>query len=192
METSEKLDCFAKDHAPKLHYAILYFINRMPGKLNRSTLSKHLYYSDGHFYQKYQRKITEMNYLHVEGMPVPRFFNELIHWMVKEKEIEIIPDIVKEVTDAEPITVIKGLSFHPRMPYDLSIFSKEEKKVLHSVASLLNGQTLLETRYFPNLYQAYVQTGMFEVIAFHVFPDGIRPHLSWKAWAGKIFRLMME
>lgn len=193
IDTSEKKNvCEFTGSLPKLRNSILFFINRIPGKLNRASLCKHIYYGDGHFFQKYQKKITENDYLHVEGMPIPRSFNELIHCMVEAKELEIIPDIVTEITESEPITVLKGLTFHALAPADMDIFTREEKKVLNSVASLLNGQLALETRYFPNLYQTYVQTGLFETIPFYDLPDGNRPHLSWKAWADKIFRLMME
>lgn len=192
-KTSEKRNsCSSIIETPKLRNAILFFIDKIPGKLNRASLCKHLYYGDGHYYQKYHKKITENEYLHVEGMPIPRSFNELINCMVKEKELEIIPDIVTEITESEPITVLKGLTFHALKKPDLDVFTREEKKVLNSVASLLNGQLSLETRYFPNLYQTYVQTGLFETIPFYDLPDGNRPHLSWKAWADKIFRLMME
>jgi len=177
---------------PKLRAAILFFINKIPEKLNRISLCKHLYYADGHFFQKYSRLITEIQYLHIEGSPQPAMFNEIMHSMVMENDIEITPLLVKERGPTGSMFVLKGLTFKAiKKPPD--IFSREEIKVLNSVAMVFKGDMSLETRYYPNLYQHYTQTGLYEMITLLPLPDdGMRPHLSWKAWASKIFKLMWE
>ena len=68
----------AYNSSPRLRACILQFLRRLPGKLNRISLCKHLYYMDGHFFQKFGRTITEFPYLHIEGSPQPVFFNEVI------------------------------------------------------------------------------------------------------------------
>jgi len=177
---------------PKLRAAILFFINKIPGKLNRVSLCKHLYYADGHFFQKYSRLITEIQYLHIEGSPQPVMFNEIMHTMVAEKDIEITPLLVKERGPNGPMILLKGLTYKANIETP-NIFSREEMKVLNSVAMVFKGDLSLETRYYPNLYQHYTQTGLYEMITLLPLPDdGKRPHLSWKGWANKIFKLMWQ
>ena len=177
--------------APKLRSAILFFIHKIPEKLNRVTLCKHLYYSDGHYFQKYGKMITELDYLHIEGSPQPLLFNEIMHEMVLSKEVEVIPQVVSVNSDDGPIMVLKGMVYDNLVDSQYA-FSREEKKVLNSVALLFQGDLSLETRYYPNLYQQYTQTGLYEKIEQKELPKGRRPHLSWKAWANKIFRLKWQ
>ncbi|MDH4200486.1 MAG: Panacea domain-containing protein [Spirochaetia bacterium] len=177
---------------PKLRAAILFFINRIPEKLNRISLCKHLYYSDGHYFQKYSKQITEIEYLHIEGSPQPVMFNEVMHTMLVEKDIEITPLLVKEKGSNGPMILLKGMTYKA-LSKAPDVFSREEMKVLNSMAMLFNGDLSLETRYYPNLYQYYAQTGLYEIITFLPLPDdGKRPHLRWKAWANKIFKLMWQ
>ena len=177
--------------APRLRSAILYFIARIPQKLTRVALCKLLYYADGHFFQKYQRTITENPYLHIEGSPMPLFFNEIMHDMINAGQIEVIPHVVTEMNDNQPIMVLKGLVYKALVDSN-DKFQKPEKKVLSSVASVFQSDLSLETRYYPNLYQGYAQTDLYKQIVFEVLPEGKRPKLSFKAWAGKIFHLKMQ
>lgn len=175
----------------RLRAAVLFFIAKIPDRLDRVRLCKHLFYSDGHFFQKTARTITGTEYLHIEGSPQPVCFNELLHDMVAKKEITVIPQLVTEQSETGPIMVLKGMGYKAeKKPPEL--FSREEKKVLNSIALLFNGDLTLETRYYPNLYQQYAQTGLYEVIRFKPLPEGGRPHLIWKAWANKVFRLLWE
>lgn len=177
---------------PKLRAAILFFIDKIPEKLNRVSLCKQLYYADGHFFQKYSRLITEIQYLHIEGSPQPVMFNEVMHTMVTENDIEITPLLVKERGPSGPMLVLKGLTYKAKKKVP-DIFTREEIKVLNSVAMVFKGDLSLETRYYPNLYQHYTQTGLYEMITLLPLPDeGKRPHLSWKGWANKIFKLMWQ
>lgn len=177
---------------PKLRAAILFFITRIPEKLNRVSLCKHLYYADGHFFQKYARQITENEYLHIEGSPQPVLFNEIMHTMVSEKEVEVIPLLVRKRGQTGNMVILKGLTYKANIEIP-DVFTREELKVLNSIAMLFKGDLSLETRYYPNLYQYYTQTGLYEIIMLQPLPDeGKRPHLSWKAWANKIFKLMWQ
>jgi len=179
------------NEAPKLRSAILHFLSKIPKKLNRVTLCKHLYYADGHYFQKYGEGITELDYLHIEGSPQPLLFNEIMHEMVLNNEVEVIPQVVTENSDNGPIMVLKGMVYDNLVDPQY-VFTREEKKVLNSVALLFQGDLSLETRYYPNLYQQYTQTGLYEKIEPKKLPQGTRPHLSWKAWANKIFRLKWQ
>ncbi len=191
-ETEKQKSLNEENAAPKLRAAILFFIHKIPGKLNRITLCKHLYYADGHYFQKYSRTITEFDYLHIEGSPQPLLFNEIMHDMVMNGEVEVIPQLEKEKNGDEEIMVLKGMSFHSTVKPPVEIFSKEEKKVLNSIAFLFKGNLTLETRYYPNLYQEYTQTALYKKIPFEPLPEGKRPHLQWKGWANKIFRLLWQ
>ncbi len=176
---------------PKLRAAILFFLKRIPDKLNRISLCKHLYYADGHYFQKRGKAICELPYLHIEGSPQPQFFNEICMKMISKGELEVVPSVATEVRDGKPLIVLKGLVFRG-IAEPPAVFSRDEQKVLNSVAATLAGDLSLETRYFPHLYQHYAGTGLFEVIPHMHFPEGRRPHLSWKAWARKVFRLMWQ
>ncbi|MDH5719923.1 MAG: Panacea domain-containing protein [Spirochaetia bacterium] len=181
----------AMPQALKLRAAVLFFINELPEKLDRIKLCKHLFYADGHYFQKYSKPITELPYLHVEGSPQPVFFNEIFHLMLAKGEIEVVPNIEKENSSEGRPLVMKGFVYKTSILFE-DLFSRDEKKVLKSIASLLKGSMMLETRYFPNLYQNYVQTPLYETIYFKELPAGKRPHLLWKAWAKKVFRLLGE
>lgn len=193
MEESGKKKLDMEDHsAPKLRAAILFFINKIPNALNRVTLCKHLYYADGHYFQKYAKTITEFDYLHIEGGPQPMFFNEIMHDMVMREEIEIVPQLATEKKGSEKIMVLKGMTYKSDEKPPLELFTKEEIKVLKSIAFLFKGNLTLETRYYPNLYQEYTQTGLYKRIPIEPLPEGTRPHLQWKGWANKIFRLLWQ
>ncbi|MCS6985358.1 MAG: Panacea domain-containing protein [Leptospiraceae bacterium] len=179
------------EKTPRLRSAILFFLNRLPEKLNRSALCKYLYYADGHFYQKSGYPLFEVPFLHGEDAPEPLFINEIFHKMIQKGELEIVPFVKTVAHEGKPITVLQGMVLRTRQqPAD--IFTREEKKVLTSIALTLAGDLSLETRYFPQLYQHYTGTGLYELIPHMVFPKGRRPHLSFKAWARKIFRLMWQ
>ncbi|MCB1145747.1 MAG: hypothetical protein KDK38_03000 [Leptospiraceae bacterium] len=167
------------------------FLRRLPGKLNRISLCKHLYYMDGHFFQKFGRTITEFPYLHIEGSPQPVFFNEVIHSMVSRSEIEVTPQIETEVHGDRPHMVLRGLIFRSLVGSE-PVLHRDELKMIKSIAATLSGDMSLETRHFPNLYQLYAGTGLFEEISFMQFPDGRRPHLSWKSWGNRIFKLKWQ
>lgn len=179
------------ESVPKLRAAILFFLAKIPDRLNRVSLCKHLYYADGHYFQKKGKPIGEVLYHHIEGSPQPIFFNEVCMKMIEHGEIEVVPSVVTEVREGKPVIVLKGMSFRGMVQPTFE-FSRDEKKVLNSVAASLAGDLSLETRYFPHLYQHYAGTGLFEVIPYMHFPEGRRPHLSWKGWARKVFRLMWQ
>lgn len=179
------------DRAPKLRAAILFFIKKAPNALGRVSLCKQLYYADGHYYQKFSESITELDYLHIEGSPQPILFNELMHEMILNGDVEVTPQVVSKDTGKGAIMVLKGLSYKALVSTP-DVFTREEKKVLNSVALTFKGDLTLETRYYPNLYQQYTQTGLYEKIPLETLPDGMRPRLQWKAWADKVFRLLWQ
>lgn len=174
-----------------LEASILYFITRIPEKLNRISLCKHLYYADGHYFQKTGKTITSIEYLHIEGSPQPIFFNELLNKMIKSGKLAVIPKVVTEIRGGSPIMVLNGMAYRGIAEYD-PVFTRDQLKVLNSVSSMFRGDLSLETRYFPLLYQQYVQTGLYEEIQFQRIPGGVRPHLQWKAWARNFFRLKWQ
>ncbi|RME93321.1 MAG: hypothetical protein D6767_01245, partial [Candidatus Hydrogenedentota bacterium] len=135
--------------------------------------------------------ISGVPYLHIEGSPMPMFFNEIIHQMVLEKKIKVTPRIETESSEHGTLLVLKGLAYEALEKANMN-FPKSAKHVLSSVASLLGSDISLETRYFPNLYQKYAQTNLYEIIPFERLPGGKRPHLSWKSWGKRIFRLKWE
>lgn len=177
------------EEAIKMRAMIIFVLRKLPGKLNRVALCKNLFYAETHFFQKFGRTISGVDYFHIEASPVPRHFNELMSEMVNRKEVRVIPQVAPEVIDGKQIMVLKGMVFECDAPL-INVLSREELRVLRMVSSTLQNEMNLETRYFPQYYQHYVQTGLYEVIPNVKFPK--RPHLQFKAWSRKIYRLMWQ
>ncbi|MFZ5629008.1 MAG: hypothetical protein ACOY5B_07750 [Spirochaetota bacterium] len=174
---------------PRLRAMIIFILRKLPGKLNRVALCKNLFYSEMHYYQKVQKTISGLEYLHIEASPVPRHFNEIISEMVARKEIRVVPQVAPEVIEGKQIMVLRGMVFECDAPL-LNVLGREELRAVRMVSSTLQNEMNLETRYFPQYYQHYVQTGLYEVIPNVTFPK--RPHLQFKAWSRKIYRLMWQ
>lgn len=173
----------------KLRAMIIFILRKLPGKLNRVALCKNLYYSEMHFFQKFGKTISGVDYLHIEASPVPRHFNELIHEMVHRAELKVIPQVAPEVIEGRQIMVLRGMVFECEASL-LNVLSRDELRAVRMVSSTLQNEMNLETRFFPQYYQHYVQTGLYEVIPNVTFPK--RPHLQFKAWSRKIYRLMWQ
>lgn len=177
------------DDNVRLRAMIIFILRKLPDKLNRIALCKNLYYSEMHYYQKTGKAISGADYLHIEGSPVPRHFNEIIAEMVARREVTVVPQVAPEVIDGRQIMVLRGMVFQCAAPL-LSVLERNELRAVRMVSSTLQNEMNLETRYFPQYYQHYVQTGLYEVIPNVIFPK--RPHLQFKAWSRKIYRLMWE
>lgn len=173
----------------KLRAMIVFILRKLPGKLNRVALCKNLFYSEMHHFQKSGSTISGIDYLHIEASPVPRHFNELIAEMVARGEVRVVPHVAPEVIDGRQIMVLRGMVFESDAPL-LGVLSRDELRAVRMVSSTLQNEMNLETRYFPQYYQHYVQTGLYEVIPNVTFPK--RPHLQLKAWSRKIYRLMWQ
>lgn len=173
----------------KLRAMIIFILRKLSGKLNRVALCKNLYYAETHFFQKFGRTISGVDYLHIEASPVPRHFNELIAQMVADGDVRVVPHVAPEVIDGRQIMVLRGMVFECEAPL-VNALTRDELKAVRMVSSTLQNEMNLETRYFPQYYQHYVQTGLYEVIPNVAF--GKRPHLQFKAWNRKIYRLMWQ
>lgn len=184
-ETSSRL----YEAYPKLRAMVIFVLRRLPGKLNRVALCKILYYAEMLYFQKASTTISGLDFLHIESSPVPRFFSEIMSEMVARKEVRIVPQVAGEVIDGRQIMVLRGMVFECDAQL-LPVLSREELRALRAVATTLQNEMNLETRYFPQFYQHYVQAGLYEVIPFVVFPK--RPHLQFKAWSRKAYRLMFQ
>lgn len=173
----------------KLRAMIIFILRKLPGKLNRVALCKNLYYSEMHYFQKFGKGISGVDYLHIEASPVPRHFNEIIAEMVAQGEVRVVPHVAPEVIEGRQIMVLRGMVFESDAPL-LTVLDRNELRAVRMVSSTLQNEMNLETRYFPQYYQHYVQTGLYEIIPPVVFPK--RPHLQFKAWSRKIYRLMWQ
>ncbi|MBS0619458.1 MAG: hypothetical protein JSR44_14825 [Spirochaetes bacterium] len=177
------------ENQQKLRAMIIFILRKLPSKLNRIALCKNLYYSEMHYFQKTGKSISGVDYLHIEGSPMPRHFNEIMATMVESKEVRVVPQVAPEVIEGRQIMVLRGMVFECDAPL-VNALSREELRAVRMVSSTLQNEMNLETRYFPQYYQHYVQAGLFEVIPFIAFPK--RPHLKFKAWSRKIYRLMWQ
>ena len=127
--------------------------------------------------------------MHVEGSPQPMHFNEYLHMMILDKELSVVPQIETNISNGQPINTVKGITFETKLEANMSVFTNEEKKVLKSVAALLGGNMALETRHYSDLYQLYAQTDLYSEIVRPKYKGGGKAHLSFKAWASKVFKL---
>ena len=131
----------------KLRAMIVFVLRKLPGKLNRVALCKNLYYSEMHYYQRFGKTISGVDYLHIEASPVPRHFNELISEMVTRKEITVVPQVAPEVIDGRQIMVLRGMVFQCDAPL-LSVLTRVTAPVLRfltktSPAPLVSSATRL-------------------------------------------------
>jgi hypothetical protein len=177
------------DESDKLRAMIIFILRKLPGKLNRVALCKNLYYSEMHHFQKFGKTISGIDYFHIEASPVPRHFNEIMGEMVARGDVKVVPHVAPEVIDGRQIMVLRGMVFHTEAPL-IGVLGRDELRAVRMVSSTLQNEMNLETRYFPQYYQHYVQTGLYELIPNVTFPK--RPHLQFKAWSRKIYRLMWQ
>ena len=124
------------DEYEKLRAMIIFVLRKLPGKLNRVALCKNLYYSEMHHYQRTGKVISGADYLHIEGSPVPRHFNEIVSEMVARNEIRVVPQVAPEVIDGRQIMVLRGMVFECEAPL-LAVLERNELRAVRMVSSTL-------------------------------------------------------
>jgi uncharacterized phage-associated protein len=107
--------------SPKMVNTILFFLHEANNrKLGKVKLAKLLFFADLKAYKATNEPITGIDYLRMNLGPMPQGFDKVLDSMQRAKLIR------KGRRNQTP--------FLPAKPYDLSVFSETEQKVLRSVA----------------------------------------------------------
>lgn len=114
-------------HKKKYQNAVLYLCQELSGEVRgKKKLAKLLYFIDFDFYEKYEKSITGDTYKALSMGPVPSALVSVTEEMIKMKMLEIHKET--EFEGYLPTDIYRSL----QKP-DLSIFSKEEMRILKRV-----------------------------------------------------------
>jgi len=111
----------------KYKNVILFFANRIKnGTLGKLKIMKLLYFLDFDFFEKYDRSVTQDEYLRFEMGPVPRMAEKILKQM-NGKEIKIF---------RRKIGAGYNDQFHiePLKDFDIRLFTKEELMAMEEIA----------------------------------------------------------
>ncbi|MDF3819156.1 DUF4065 domain-containing protein [Leptospira sp. 96542] len=172
----------------KLCHAILWILEKSANGRARLDLAKLLYYSDGVHFQKHASMITRSVYIHLEDSPYPVKLNEALLFLKEKGHIEALPKIAGDG--------IQGFVLRFLKPMEGLILSREEKRVMMKVVEAFRGRVVDENRHYPNLYENYVVTPLFDSIPFTVERINTKIHVlvqkSLLNLSGKMFRVLFE
>jgi hypothetical protein len=142
----------------KIKNSILYLLNKSIKPLDLDSLMKLIYYTDTYFFQKYQKTLYNTNYIHIGKGPYPVKFYEIIHKMIKNEQIQARPKIIENKEK------MGGYYFIAKKKPNENHFSKNELHSLRAVSYSFRNGIEKETNIFPNLYQNYILTDVFQKI----------------------------
>ncbi|TGN17598.1 type II toxin-antitoxin system antitoxin SocA domain-containing protein [Leptospira idonii] len=172
----------------KLCHAILWILEKSPNGRTRLDLAKLLYYSDGVHFQKHAEMITRGIYIHLEDSPYPVKLNEAIMFLKEKGHVSATPVISAKG--------VQGFNLNFSQPLEGLILTREEKRVMRKVNEAFRGKVVDESRHYPNLYENYVVTPLYEAIPFDVARINTKIHVfmqkSLLNLSGKIFRVLFE
>ncbi|MDZ4725666.1 MAG: DUF4065 domain-containing protein [Leptospira sp.] len=172
----------------KLCHAILWILQKSPNGRSRLDLAKLLYFSEGVHFQKHARMITGGTYIHLEDSPYPVKLNEALLILIEKGTIDTVPLITAQGIQAFTLRFVK--------PLEGLILTKEEKRVMMKVVEAFRGKVVDESRHYPNLYENYVVTPLYEAIPFAINRINTKIHVliqkSLLQLSGKMFRVLFE
>ncbi|MCZ8343250.1 MAG: DUF4065 domain-containing protein [Leptospira sp.] len=172
----------------KLLHAILWILEKSPNGRTRLDLAKLLYFSDGVYFQKHAEMITRSRYIHLEDSPYPVNLNEALLFLREKGHIEAFPKVSGNG--------IQGFSIQFIKPSEGLVLSREEKRVMMKVVEAFRGRVVDENRHYPNLYENYVVTPLFDEIPFNIERINTKIHVfvrkSLLNLSGKVFRVLFE
>ncbi len=172
----------------KLCHAILWILEKSPNGRSRLDLAKLLYFSDGVYFQKHASMITAGVYIHLEDSPYPVKLNEALLYLREMEAIDTAPIISAKGVQGFVLRFIK--------PLEGLMLTREEKRVIMKVVETFKGRVFDENRHYPNLYENYVVTPLYEAIPFLIERINTKIHVLMKKsllqWSGKMFRVLFE
>jgi hypothetical protein len=160
-----------------------------PLKLDRKNLSKLLYFSDGVYFQHHGEMLTKERYIRLENTPQMIKQNEILMEMVRDQIIIVEPDFTNLGPNLD--------RFHFRiLTYEEINLEREERRIINKVLKAFKKGIDDESKQYPNLYENYLVTPIFQEIPFnkHRINTKIQIHKkkSLLNLSGKIFRVLFE
>ncbi|GBF49686.1 hypothetical protein LPTSP4_12020 [Leptospira ryugenii] len=172
----------------KLCHAILWILEKSSQGRNRIDLAKLLYFSDGVCFQKHAKMITDSVYIHLDDSPYPIALNEALLHLKKQGHIDAVPLITAQGIQCFQLRFVSAI---PGL-----VLSKEEKRIMMKVVEAFRSKVVDESRHYPNLYENYVVTPLFEEIPFAIDRINTKIHVlvqkSLLQLSGKMFRVLFE
>ena len=172
----------------KLQHAILFILEKSPNGRTKLDLCKLLYYADGVSYQKHKSMITNATYYHLEESPFPAPLFDTLVQMKKSNALTIEPFFSGEG--------IQGFRLKQTQNSTHSLLTKEEKRILSKVLEVFKTKVESESSHYPNLYENYVVTPLYEEIPFREDRINTKVHvLSQKRlmeFSGKMYKILFE
>jgi len=132
--------------------------------------------------------ITGGVYIHLEDSPYPVKLNEALLALTEKGTIDTVPVISAKGVQGFVLRFVK--------PLEGLILTREEKRVMMKVVEAFRGRVVDENRHYPNLYENYVVTPLYEAIPFAIERINTKIHVLMKKsllqLSGKMFRVLFE
>ncbi|MEI1279073.1 type II toxin-antitoxin system antitoxin SocA domain-containing protein [Leptospira venezuelensis] len=174
----------------KLLEVISFILQRSPRGRNRQELAKLVYLSDGVFFQKYAKVITQQKYIHLEDSPYPMELNQALLHLKENSLIDVTPKLTETGISGYLLTWV-GTEHEDEI--DLN---RQEKRILRKVLENFKGSVYDENRVYPNLYENYVITPLFSEIKFSKETINTKIHFFKRKTllniSGKIFKVLFS
>lgn len=171
----------------KFLQVISYILQESPRGRSRLELAKLLYYGDAVYFQHHGEIITGERYIHTEDSPQPFEFHRALAELSATGKIDV------------RISVEEGKigSFRIFSKENVEVtLSKEEKRILKKVLHAFPGSVTDENKQYPNLYENYVITPIFNEIQINKTSVNTKIHVLRKksvlTLSGKYFRVLYE
>lgn len=171
----------------KLLQVIYFIVKNQIVSLDRISLAKLIYYSDGVFFQRNQKIITGEKYIHLENSPQPARLNEALLFLVEKSYLKVEPGIGNNESK------IPVFYFKVERDFALDLGLSEMRKI-RKVIYFFKGGVVDESKVFPNLYENYVITPLYSEIKFNESTINTKIHIHKKRRfmdvSGRFFRII--
>ncbi|MCB1140858.1 MAG: DUF4065 domain-containing protein [Leptospiraceae bacterium] len=171
----------------KLKQVISFILQHSQSGRSRIDLSKLVYYIDSVFFQHYGKTITSERYVHLEDCPQPLRFHEALISLLSNKKAEIRISVQLERMGG-------FLVFS--LPSEPEKLDRDEVRICKKVLSVFPGPVRDENLHYPNLYENYVITPIFNEILLNSKTINTKIHVLRKksllTLSGKLFRVLYE
>ncbi|MCB1159653.1 MAG: DUF4065 domain-containing protein [Leptospiraceae bacterium] len=137
---------------------VIYYIVNCSGGIDRLNLGKAIYYTDGVYFQRNGKTITGERYIHLENCPQPVRMNQCILELVSGQVLKAEPYFCFE-------TSLSGFRLIANKDLELDLEKAEVRKIRKVVQAFLKSKDD-ESMVYPNLYENYVITPLYNEIFF--------------------------
>ncbi|EMJ90400.1 PF13274 family protein [Leptospira kirschneri str. JB] len=174
----------------KLLEVISFILQKSPNGRDRLSLSKLIYYSDGVYFQKNAKLITNQTYIHLEDSPCALDLQSALLHLRKNGLIDIRPRLTEKGISAFQI-VWTG------EPGEEAVdLNRQEKRIIRKVLENFKNAVYDENRVYPNLYENYIISPLFAEIPFSMDTLNTKIHFFKRKTllniSGKIFKVLFS